>query len=385
MDIIKKYNVVIVGGSIAGSNAARSAAESGLKTLLVESAKTPREKPCSGIQFKYFEKLIGKKIPKEKLCSNSLKKLYMEFPDGKSFKVRFNMLNFTRDIFDDWLNSIAIEVGAEFRDGVRCTDFKTTKDGFTIFLRPKHGEIEKVETKYLIVADGLSSSIRKKIRPQDFRGKGEKPPGVTLNYYLKCDTDGKLDPQTLYQFWNLDFSNLMFAWTYKKNDLWVVGAGHSENVKDHCDLLLEHVKKKFDLKGEIVKTEGYASKFRLDEPNHVYLGEGNLLFIGDAAGLVDMHRGVGMDAAALSGHHAARAILLAEKAGGPAINFYERAMRNIVKRIDKNSKNQLFTLKNNDDLLQHLKSGLLKTGIATFFGNLINKILPANKIILLPF
>ncbi|MHA2390761.1 MAG: NAD(P)/FAD-dependent oxidoreductase [Promethearchaeota archaeon] len=378
------YDVVIIGGSIAGSVAARFLARKGMKTLLVESAKTPREKPCSAIQFSYFEKLVGSKIPKEKLCSNELKRLYMEWPNGRAFNLPFKMLNFTRDVFDSWLNEEAIKVGTEFRDGTRCTSFNITPTGYEVLLHPKHSSIQKVSTKYLIGADGLSSTIRKKIRPQDFYGKGEKSRGITLNYYIKTDSDGDLNPNTLYQFWNLDFNNLMFAWVYKKNDLWVVGTGYTENVKKHSYLLLEYVKEKFNLDGDIVKREGFASKFRLDEPDHVYLGNDNLLLIGDAAGLVDVYRGLGMDAAALSGRRAAKSILKAEKTGNPVINYYTKSMKKLVARIDKNMERQLLTFKNNEDLLQYLKRSYMKTGMLTFFGSLLNKFLGGNRKILLP-
>ncbi len=63
------YDVVSIGGGIAGSVAARLAAENGLKSLLIEQAETPRDKPCSGIQFGYFEKLVDREIPKDKLCT----------------------------------------------------------------------------------------------------------------------------------------------------------------------------------------------------------------------------------------------------------------------------------------------------------------------------
>ncbi|MHA1915307.1 MAG: NAD(P)/FAD-dependent oxidoreductase [Promethearchaeota archaeon] len=381
---MEHYDVVIVGGSIAGSVAARFLAMNNLKTLLVESAKTPREKPCSAIQFNYLESIIGSKIPREKLCSNDLNRLYMEWPNGKSFNLPFKMLNFTRDVFDSWLNDIAVESGAIFRDATRCTDFKTTSNGFEVFLHPKHGTIEKVSTKYLIGADGLLSTIRKIVRPQDFYGKGEKSRGITLNYYLKALDEGDLDSNTLYQFWNLDFNNLMFAWTYKKNDLWVVGTGYTEDIRTHCDLLLEYVKEKFNFEGEIVKREGFASKFRLDEPDHVYLGEDNLMFTGDAAGLVDVYRGLGMDAAALSGRRAAKSILKAESKGNTASYYYKKSMKKLVKKIDKNMERQLLTFKNNDDLLEYLKRTYLKTGIMTFFGNLFNKFLSGNRKILLP-
>ncbi len=378
---MESYDVVIVGGSIAGSVAGRYLAEAGKRTLIVEAAKTPREKPCSGIQFEYFEKILGKKIPKDRLCQNELKSLYMEFPNEKSYKVRFKMLNFTRNVFDNWLNEVAIESGAEFRDGVRCTDIEKENDDYILSLKPKHQNVEKVSAKYVIAADGLSSSIRKKMRPDDFY---RKPLAPTMNYYLKTQGDGDLNPQTLYQFWNLDYNNLMFAWTYKKNDLWVVGTGHTDNLIERCDNLLNYVKEKFKLRGEIVKREGYASTFKLDAPNHVFLGSDNLLFVGDAAGLVDMYRGLGMDAAALSGRLVAKAIISAEENTIPALTIYEKEMRKIIKKINKNSQKQLLTYNNNDELMQAMKKSFIKMGIGTLFGTILNKIRSPNKLKLLP-
>ena len=381
---MKQYDVVIVGGAIAGSVAARFLAEKGIKTLLVESSRVPREKPCSAIQFKYFEKIIGKKIPKDRLCTNPLTKIYIEWPNGKTYNMSFKMLNFTRDVFDYWLNEIAMETGAEFRDGTRVREFERVDDGFIVSLHPRQKEPEKVRTKYLIAADGLSSIIRKKMRPQDFYGKGEKARSITMNYYFETESDGDLDPNTLYQFWNMEFNNMMFAWVYKKNNLWVVGTGYTEDVIAHCDMFLEHVKKKFKFNGKIVKREGFASKLKMDQPNHVFLGESNLLITGDAAGLIEMYRGLGMDAAALSDRRAAKAILRAEQKGSNAITFYEKSMRKIVKKINKNSTRTLLSLKDNNELQTYLKSTFAKTGMSMIFGTLLNKILPANRQILLP-
>lgn len=378
---MKNYEVVIIGGSIAGSVAGRYLADAGISTLIIEAARTPREKPCSGIQFKYFEKLLGLKIPKERLCQNELRKLYMEYPNGKAYIVPFKMLNFTRDIFDSWLNELAVESGAEFRDEVRFTDINKGNGGYIITLRPKHQDVEQVSTKYLIAADGLSSSIRRKIRPEDF---SQKPLAPTMSYYLKTEGDGDLDPHTLYQFWNLDFNNLMFAWTYKKNDLWVVGTGHTDNLILRCDNLLKYVKDKFKLKGEIVKREGYASNFKLEAPNHVFLGYDNLMFVGDAAGLVDMYRGLGMDAAALSGRLVAKAIIKGDGSTKPPLKLYEKMMQKTIKKINKNSEKQLLTYNTNDELLYALKKSFIEMGLGTFFGNFLNKFRKPTKIKLLP-
>lgn len=378
---LKEYDVVIVGSGIAGPVAARYLAKGGLNTLLLESGKMPRNKPCSAIQFKYFKRILGAKPPKQKLCTNPLTKLYMELPNGRSFKLPFKMYNFTRDVFDEWLASVAVGAGAEFRDGVRCQGFEKTSEGFEVLLKPKKQEIEKVKTKYLVAADGLSSKIRLILRPQDFQ---EKNPGVTLNYYIRSETDGDLDPNTLYQFWNLDFNNLMFAWVYKKNDLWVVGTGYTGGIKERCDMFLEYVKNKFNFDGEIVKREGFGSKFCLLDPKHTYMGEGNLLMLGDAAGLVDMYRGLGMDAAALSGRRCARAILKAEKGKKAAIDIYKKSMRKLEEQIERNAGRGLINLETNQDLMKFMRKSFIKMGMGTAFGVLFNKLKPINKFKLVP-
>jgi flavin-dependent dehydrogenase len=63
---MERYDLVVVGGGIAGSVAARYAAGTGMKVLMVERAKVPRNKVCTGLQFSYFEKLIGAEIPADK-------------------------------------------------------------------------------------------------------------------------------------------------------------------------------------------------------------------------------------------------------------------------------------------------------------------------------
>jgi len=86
---------------VAGPVAAKFCAQQGLKTLLVERAKVQREKPCSGIQFPYFEKIIGDPIPPDRLCHNVLSKVVMHLPNGQVIGSKFPMLSFMRSSFDE--------------------------------------------------------------------------------------------------------------------------------------------------------------------------------------------------------------------------------------------------------------------------------------------
>ncbi len=67
------------------------------------------------------------------------------------------MLNFMRKPFDDWLNKVAQENGAEFHDECEFKNF-IQNDAIEVHLKNKQdGEILTYETRYLLDATGLRS------------------------------------------------------------------------------------------------------------------------------------------------------------------------------------------------------------------------------------
>ena len=378
---MKEYDVFIAGGGIAGSIAAKYAAKGGLKALFVEKYKTPRMKSCSGIQFGYFEKILGEKIPKERLCTNEINRVSMHLPNGKSMKAPFKMFNFMRDVFDDWLNQVAIENGAEFRDECSLVDWEEKEDCVIVTISDKDKNTEKIKAKYLIDATGMNSKVRKRMRPGDYEKRSS---GATVNYYFKGE--GDLDPERLYQYWDMDFNNYMFAWVYNKSGLWVIGTGYDKDISKVGKKFFEYIKNEYKLEGEIVKTEGFSSNMDMSE-TRVNLGEGRIFFIGDTAGLVDMARGVGMDAAALSGRLAAKAIIKTESNGKKkksAIEIYKKLMKKTVTQTVNHTGKGIIYLKDNDELMAYLKKSMLKMGIGMMFQNFFNKFRSGEKQTLLP-
>jgi len=378
---LREYDVFIAGGGIAGSIAAKFAARGGLKTLFIEKYKTPRMKSCSGIQMTYLDKIIGDKIPSEKLCTNELTKVTFIRPDGKKIKAPFKMLNFTRDVFDDWLNQVAIENGAEFRDECTLIEWEIKTNNIIVTISDKDKNLEQIKVKYLIDATGLMPIVRMKMKAEDFE---KKSTGATVNYYF--DGEGDLDPNCLYQYWNLEYNNMMFAWIYKKNDLWVIGTGYDRGISKIGQKFFDFVKEEYNLKGEIVKKEGFSSNMDMGE-NRVHLGEGCVLFVGDAAGLVDMYRGVGMDAAALSGRLAAKAILKVERKGKKresAYKIYSQKMRKIVKQTNNNVGKGIYNLHSNEELLRYMKRFTIKVGMLMMIQKFLNRFRRAEKLTLLP-
>ncbi|MHA1917681.1 MAG: NAD(P)/FAD-dependent oxidoreductase [Candidatus Ranarchaeia archaeon] len=382
------YDVLVIGGGIAGSIMAKFTAEHNLKTLFIEKEKTPRNKACSGIQFNYFEKILGSKIPRERLCNHQLNKIRMYYPDGKSFGSGFKMLNFMRKPFDDWLNVIAQQSGAVFYDRCKFLEFEEKNDHVISKLSLQKSETEKtvqVKSRYLIDASGLRPVIRKKIRPQDFSSKSI---GSTLNYYVEGSVE--MDLNTLYQFWNMDWNDAMFAWVYTKTlddgkDYWVIGTGcNSGKIKERQESFYDYIQKTFNLKGKIIKKEGFATTIDMNSKDRVWLGRKRILMVGDAAGLVDQVRGVGMDAAALSGRLAAKAIIDSDRKKTSAFDEYKKLMKNVVKQTTDNQNREIGGYKSNAELQKHLDKNMIKMGLGMVFHHFINKFRSPCKQKLLP-
>lgn len=370
---------------MSGSNLARFCAQGGLDTVFIERYKTPRHKPCSGIQFPYFEKILGEKIPQDILCRHPITKTTLELPDGKLIKGRFVAFNYMRNVFDNWLNTLAVEAGAEFK--TECTYQQHVHDGDQIIVSytAADGATHEARCSYLIDASGLNSlPIRNQLRPGDFT---ENPGSGGMNYYVDGPAD--LDPNTLYQFYDLRFSDAMFAWIYNKTldngkDHWCIGTGCTDGkIEERQKVFYDYVTEKFNIRGEIKQTEHFESRINYASNDRVWLGKGNILMVGDAAGFLDGVRGVGQDAAALSARLCATAMIRAKNEGRDALEEYSRLAARIVKQTKANQRKEISQFHSNEELQNFLKSrfpGLLFSMTYQRFMNVFRK--PENIVLL---
>ena len=105
---------------------------------------------------------------------------------------------------------------------------------------------------------------------------------------------------------------------------------------------------------------------------------------GDTAGLIDLTRGVGMDAAALSGRLAAKAIGIAEKSGESVVGLYSNLMKHLVKQTRKNQKTGILSFKSNEELQAYLNEGLIKMGLNMTIQSFLNKVRSAERLVMIP-
>jgi len=182
-------------------------------------------------------------------------------------------------------------------------------------------------------------------------------------------------------FYQREFSNLMFAWAYLKDDQWVIGSGADPEPLEYAERFFNYIKQRFSLRGEVVRREGFASPLK----SGVFPGEGNILITGDAAGLVDLYRGVGMDNAAISGRLAVKAILKSEETGYPPCETYSRLLKGMVHKIDRNEARQQAIFATNESLEKSLSPARqLRNGILMLVAMQLNRILPPERAITLP-
>ena len=149
-------------------------------------------------------------------------------------------------------------------------------------------------------------------------------------------------------------------------------------------VLYDFVKEKFNVQGNIVETEEFLTAIDMKSSERVWLGEGRILMVGDAAGLLDGVRGVGQDAAALSGRFAATAILESDRKGTTVLEEYEKLARTITTQTKNNQLREIDQFETNEELKKYLKSGMFKTGIKMMYQSFLNKFRSIEKLRLLP-
>ncbi len=152
-------DVAIVGGGPAGASCAAFCVQAGLRTLLLEREKFPREKVCGdclnpscwpvlrrlGVEDR-VRVLPHGKLRAVEFIGIDRATVSISLPDDAEIAVK-------RSVFDDLLMSRAREVGAEIRQSSTVTELSLTSN-WTIVAS------EKVfEARVLVAADGRNSTI----------------------------------------------------------------------------------------------------------------------------------------------------------------------------------------------------------------------------------
>lgn len=166
MGFKKTYDVIVIGTGPAGSAAAKTLAEQGYKTLLVEKFKMPRYKSCSGLLIKKTINLVrayfGEPVPVSAMCAPAENR-GMIFTDDKGNSLRFEQagLNVWRGSFDKWLADKAARCGAELRDNTSALACEEWDEIVTVTLKNERAHIE--QASYVTDCEGVVGSLKRKL------------------------------------------------------------------------------------------------------------------------------------------------------------------------------------------------------------------------------
>lgn len=311
----KTFDVVVVGGGVAGLSAGLSAASGGAETLVVERKKEVGASIRCGEflpSLAQIKRLMPdaksiesfyKLLSKDAVC-NTTKGIRVFSPKNRQYEFSFDGLVLRRDLFERSIASEAEKAGAAIQTATTAEAVKNDGNVTKISLRNKNDTVF-VRAKLVIGADGFPSKVNGLISPGiQSRSEG----GMALCVQHKVN-NAKLDDNIVELYFGKKCAPGGYAWIIPKGGekanvgvgvrLSLLKQGHSAVdylntfVKEHSVASLHFAGARFEpLIGKTLFVGGLV-------PN-VY---GNrALLSGDAAGTLVAVNGSGIPTALVSGH-----------------------------------------------------------------------------------
>ena len=330
------HDVIVVGGGPAGSIAAKRCVEQGLRTLLLEKRRLPREKVCNGmIMGPVAHALIKEEfggLPNTLLTQpRHLSGYFFHVPGIGSEKIdNFTPLTWRRDL-DSWMILKARSSGAEVWEGTPVIKITQQAQGFSIIAKIGK-ELRELATRFVVGADGGNSVIRRLLFPE-----------LKVRYAQVCQEHylGEMDLDKTYFHWFYppEYSPEFFD-VHQKDGLIVMDVGGrigkmNKRISRTKDFLAKNYH--FDSSQEPVWTGSCVQPVIYPElTSHTFRpARGNALLVGDAAGLVMPVSGEGIGTGMKSGLLAAKAIKRAIESGEPADVIYLSEIDSMISMFGK--------------------------------------------------
>jgi len=290
------YDLIIIGGGPSGSAAGRIAGQSGLKTLLLEKEKIPRDKLCggalSGRALSYLDFEISDAIREKEISGMRVCFAGRSIETNKGYWMATTV---TRRHFDNYLLEKAREAGTDVKIGEKVIDFREGADHVEVITGSG-----SCRSRFVLITEGAQGKLKDRIRRRDTK----REYGISMVANVKADNE-EIDVRlpALLEI-HLGIVHMGYGWIFPHDGYYSVGIwGPAAYITDSRRVMKNFLRDngfngEYSLKGHVTSMGGIKRT----------LVGSRVALAGDAAGFVDPFSGEGIAFAIRSGQIAAEVI-----------------------------------------------------------------------------
>jgi len=290
----ERYDAVVVGAGPAGSTAARELAARSARVLLVDRAAFPRDKPCGGGVWLSAAVNLPFSLASvtERVVTGFRVSCGRWSPISHYSRAPLALMT-RRAHLDEFLVGKAVAAGARFADARPVAAVESHATGARVRFR----DGSEVSSRAVIGADGVNGATRRSL------GLGQ------LANLVALEANVPMVPDRWAEQVGLDIGLLRggYGWVFPKGDHCNLGVGGRPHPAARLRAALNSysAREGFD-PSSMTDLKGYLLPLRAPGSP---AWSGNVVLVGDAAGLVDPLSGEGIGNAIRSGMLAARHVV----------------------------------------------------------------------------